>query len=81
MRVALANAVEIVAVLDGNVPVYARVHEVGVAADGVERRAELMAHRGEELALHAIGGFGFLLRALRVGGSLQEVLVRLGQLA
>jgi hypothetical protein len=39
----------------------------GNADDGVQRRAQLMAHVGEELALGQIGFFGLLLTAFEFG--------------
>ena len=42
-------------------PEHLLVHDVGEADDGVERRAQLMAHIGQELALGMIGLFGSVL--------------------
>jgi len=49
-------------------------HEVGVAKDRVERRPELVAHVGEELALQAV-------RPLELGVRLEQVEVRALHLA
>jgi hypothetical protein len=43
------------------------LHELRVAADGIEWRAELVAHHGEELTLGAVRGLGLGTRpALRL---------------
>ena len=39
--------------------------QLGEAEDAVERRADFVAHVGEELALGAVGGFGQLLGAVQ----------------
>src|SRR6185437_3530205 len=44
-------------VADGSVDTFRG--EVGVAADGVERRAQIVRHRREELALRPVGALGF----------------------
>jgi hypothetical protein len=44
---------------------------VGEAEDGVERRAQLVAHRRQELGLGLVGGFG----AGRIGGHAHRLLV------
>ena len=41
--------------------------EIGHADHGVHRRADLVAHRGEEVALRLRRGFRFLARALKLG--------------
>ncbi|MCY1424171.1 hypothetical protein D9M71_399080 [compost metagenome] len=43
--------------------------QFGHAEDAVERRADLVAHGGEEARLGAVGGFGFLLGATQAGGA------------
>ncbi|MNS39493.1 hypothetical protein D3C72_717770 [compost metagenome] len=62
-------------------------HQLGVADDRVERRAQLVAHVGEELALHAVGGLGLvregqqllvlLLELLALGLNLFVLLLKL----
>ena len=44
-------------------PEHARLHDLGEADDGVERRAQLVAHIGEELRFRLVGllGAGLLL--------------------
>ena len=44
-----------------------------VADDGVERRAQLVAHIGEELALRLVGGVGLLLGLLQLALALLEL--------
>ncbi|MNO83774.1 hypothetical protein D3C76_750960 [compost metagenome] len=43
--------------------------QFGHAEDAVERRADFVAHGGEEARLGAVGGFGFLLGATQAGGA------------
>src|SRR5688500_3725219 len=59
------NAGEVTALVLGDRATHAHLHQLGVSADGVERRTQLMAHDGEELALGAVGRFGFALGGLR----------------
>src|SRR5687767_4238368 len=47
------------------------LEELGIADDGVERRAQLVAHHGQELGLRPVGGFRF-----RAGESLLLELLR-----
>src|SRR5262245_31569131 len=44
-------------------PVHLRDHHVGEPDDGVQRRAQLVAHRGQELRLRPVGALGMVLRA------------------
>ena len=51
----------------------AGLHDLGEAEDGVKRRAQLVAHLGEEFGLGAVGALGFRLLfevALRKVGEL-----------
>ena len=52
---AAANALEILELFGRCRPTNAELHQLGVATNGVERRAELMAHDGEEFHLRLIG--------------------------
>jgi hypothetical protein len=56
-QVALAplDAPEVVALRLGDGPADPQLEQLGVAADGVERRAQLVAHHRQELALRAVG--------------------------
>jgi len=51
------HAEEVRLLLRGHLAVEAIEHELRVADDRVHRRAELVAHRGEELALEAVRAF------------------------
>ena len=56
-------------------PLFEDLH---VSEDGVQRRAQLVAHAGEELALRAVGGVGLGARLLqRPGLALQLVVLSL----
>src|SRR5690606_12086788 len=60
---------------------YLERHEVGVADDRVDRRADLVAHRGEEARLRLVRGLGLRPQPLRVAHRLHELLVALLELA
>ena len=51
----------------------AAAQELGEAEDGIHRRADLVAHVGEELALRAVGGLGFVARQLELHFLLLEL--------
>ena len=62
VRAAVVNVANIFAVFgvaEGAVNLL--LHDFGESDDGVERRAQLVAHGGQELGLGAIGEFGLLL--------------------
>ncbi len=59
------TCVEVVALLAGEV---GGERQRGHADDAVHRRADLVAHVGEELALGAARGLGLLLGGLEIGG-------------
>ena len=48
-------------------------HDLGKAEDGVERRAQLVAHLGEEPRFRDVGGFGAAARLVRDGFRLFEL--------
>ena len=62
-------------------PVELRVLEqhLAVADDGVERRAQLVAHLGQELGLGAVGALGFLLGMRELASAVASVALDLAQ--
>ena len=52
----------------------AALHDLGEADDGVERRAQLVAHVGEELGLGAVGALGLRLLLEVALGEVGELL-------
>src|SRR5512144_214004 len=65
----LAGSLDLLQIADGHiVAAIGRVldQDLAVADDGVERRAQLVAHIGEESRLRARGGLGFGARLLRL---------------
>ena len=49
-------------------------HHLGEADDGVQRRAQFMAHIGQEFRLGAAGGFGFRFLLQISSGQFRELL-------
>ena len=62
MPLAALDALEVLALLGGDRAAHAHLEQLRVAADGVERRAQLVAHHREELALGAVGRFRLAAR-------------------
>src|SRR2546425_5001051 len=56
------------------------LQELREADDAVQRRAQLMAHAGEELALRAIGAIGFRLHSLTLRDLPLQLMVCLAEL-
>src|SRR5206468_11071256 len=54
------DAAEVLALRLGHGSAYAHLHELRVAANGVERRPKLVTHHGQELALGTIRGLRHL---------------------
>ena len=52
----------------------AALHHLGEADDGVERRAQLVAHVGEEFGLGAVGALGLRLLVEIALGEIGELL-------
>jgi hypothetical protein len=50
-----------------------QLEQLGVSADGVERRAQLVAHRREEITLRTICRFGFIAGRLRNTSARDEI--------
>ena len=61
---AALDPVEVRPLLGRHRPVHAHLHQLRVAADGVERRAQLVRHHGEELALRAVRGLRLTARGM-----------------
>src|SRR5919112_746256 len=82
MPLAAQNAIERLALLRRYRPVDLHVEQLGIAANRIERRAELVAHHGKELALRSVGLLRRCFSALRLRTSkslaLQETLTLFG---
>src|SRR5688572_19090117 len=73
MALALLDAFQVIALRFGNRPADTQHQQLGVTGDGVERRAQLVAHRREEIALRLVGRFGSLARGTQLFFCLQTL--------
>ena len=63
----VVDAAQILALRVGHLAAQSHLEQVDVAADGVERRAQLVTHVGDELALGEIGRLRLPALLLRFG--------------
>src|SRR5438067_10570957 len=81
MPLAAADALDVLRLRVVKRTAHAEREQVGVATDGVERRAQLVAHRAQEVELRAVRLLGLAIAALELRGLLAHPLGDLAQLA
>src|SRR6185436_825360 len=77
---AAADSLEIIDLFSRNRTAEAETEKLGITADGVEWRTQLMRHRRQKLRLGGVGGFG-LGQSTRVGERSLLRVAALGQIS